>query len=65
MIKCNDHSRKFLTYIGEFNDGKDVIIVLKNYYNNLKLPVNGPDGDSNQFFITSKFNLLNFTGPKR
>lgn len=34
VIKCNDHSRKFLTYIGEFADGRDVISVLKNYYNN-------------------------------
>ena len=34
VIKCNDHSSKFLTYVGEFSCGKDVISVLKNYYNN-------------------------------
>jgi phosphoribosylamine--glycine ligase len=34
VIKCNDHSRKFITYIGEFEDGKDTISVLKNYFNN-------------------------------
>lgn len=34
VIKCNDHSRKFLTYIGQFDDAKDVISVLKNYFNN-------------------------------
>lgn len=34
VIKCNDHSRKFLTYIGEYDCGKDTISVLKNYFNN-------------------------------
>jgi phosphoribosylamine--glycine ligase len=34
VIKCNDHSRKFLTYIGEYECGKDTISVLKSYYNN-------------------------------
>lgn len=34
VVKCNDHSRKFITYIGEFPDGKDVISILKNYFNN-------------------------------
>jgi phosphoribosylamine--glycine ligase len=34
VIKCNDHSRKFMTYIGEYACGKDAISVLKSYYNN-------------------------------
>jgi len=34
VVKCNDHSRKFLTYIGEYEDGRDTISVLKNYYHN-------------------------------
>ncbi len=34
VIKCNDHATKFLTYVGEFDCGKDTISVLKNYYNN-------------------------------
>jgi phosphoribosylamine---glycine ligase len=34
VIKCNDHSRKFLTYVGEYACGKDAISVLKNYFNN-------------------------------
>jgi phosphoribosylamine--glycine ligase len=34
VIKCNDHSSKFLTYIGEYECGKDTISVLKNYFNN-------------------------------
>ncbi|MFA6430137.1 MAG: hypothetical protein WC229_03280 [Candidatus Paceibacterota bacterium] len=34
VIKCNDHSSKFLTYVGEYECGKDTISVLKNYFNN-------------------------------
>jgi phosphoribosylamine--glycine ligase len=34
VVKCNDHSNKFLTYIGEYECGKDTISVLKNYFNN-------------------------------
>lgn len=34
VIKSNDHNHKFLTYIGEYECGKDVISVLKNYFNN-------------------------------
>ena len=34
VVKCNNHDNKFLTYIGEFDCGKDTISVLKNYYNN-------------------------------
>ncbi len=34
VVKCNDHSNKFLTYIGEFSCGKDAVSVLKNYFNN-------------------------------
>lgn len=34
VIKSNDHNSKFLTYIGEFECGKDTISVLKNYYHN-------------------------------
>jgi phosphoribosylamine--glycine ligase len=34
VIKCNDHSSKFLTYVGEYECGKDSISVLKNYFHN-------------------------------
>jgi phosphoribosylamine--glycine ligase len=34
VVKCNDHSRKFMTYIGEYACGKDTVSVLKSYYNN-------------------------------
>jgi phosphoribosylamine---glycine ligase len=34
VIKSNDHCSKFLTYIGEYECGKDSISVLKNYFNN-------------------------------
>jgi len=34
VVKCNDHSRKFMTYIGEYECGKDTVSVLKSYYNN-------------------------------
>lgn len=34
VVKCNDHSNKFLTYVGEFSSGKDTVSVLKNYFNN-------------------------------
>jgi len=34
VVKCNNHENKFLTYIGEFECGKDTISVLKNYFNN-------------------------------
>jgi phosphoribosylamine--glycine ligase len=34
VIKCNDHGSKFLTYIGEYECGKDTISVLKNYFHN-------------------------------
>jgi len=34
VVKCNDHSNKFLTYVGEFDCGKDTVSVLKNYFNN-------------------------------
>jgi phosphoribosylamine---glycine ligase len=34
VIKHNDHSSKFLTYVGKFADGRDVISVLKNYLHN-------------------------------
>jgi phosphoribosylamine---glycine ligase len=34
VIKHNNHDSKFLTYIGRFDNGKDVISVLKNYLQN-------------------------------
>ena len=34
VVKCNDHTNKFLTYISEYECGKDTISVLKNYFNN-------------------------------
>ena len=34
VVKHNDHDSKFLTYIGKFDNGKDVISVLKNYLQN-------------------------------
>jgi phosphoribosylamine--glycine ligase len=37
VIKCNDHSHKFITYIGEYVCGKDTISVLKSYFNNKQI----------------------------
>ena len=37
VIKQNDHGNKFLSYIGHFSDGRDVISVLKNYLQNKNL----------------------------
>jgi phosphoribosylamine---glycine ligase len=37
VIKGNDHTSKFVTYIGEFECGKDAVCILKSYYNNKNL----------------------------
>lgn len=34
VVKHNGHDAKFLTYVGRFEDGRDVISVLKNYLQN-------------------------------
>jgi phosphoribosylamine---glycine ligase len=34
VVKCNDHTQKFLTYVGEYTCGKDTVSVLKSYFNN-------------------------------
>lgn len=34
VLKQNDHESKFLTYVGQFDDGRDMISILKNYLNN-------------------------------
>lgn len=34
VIKHNQHDSKFLTYVGHFDDGRDVVSVLKNYLQN-------------------------------
>jgi len=34
VVKHDGHDAKFLTYVGEFDDGRDVMSILRNYFQN-------------------------------